>query len=119
MNLSSVLCLRPLAVVQNGMLDKLKRIFLLLAASSGSCSNAGQIETNFSSVFWLRPLSASSGKTLGYKGASRGFNTDLGALDSNSARFLITNSDLGVLDSPTKTLQKMYQLLFSPFIEPY
>jgi hypothetical protein len=97
--------------------------FLLrpLAASSGSCSkrNAGQIATNFSSVLWLRPLAASSGKTLGYKGASRGFNPVLGALDFNSARFLITNPDLGALDSPTKTLQRMYQMLCSPFIEPY
>jgi hypothetical protein len=78
--------------------------------------NAGQIAESL-----LRPLAASSGsgKTLGYKGASRGFNPVLGALDFNSARFLITNPDLGALDSPTKTLQRMYQMLCSPFIEPY
>jgi hypothetical protein len=59
----------------------------------GNCSkrNAGQITTNLSSVLWLRPLARPLAETLGYKGAGRGFNPDLGALDFISARFLITN----------------------------
>jgi hypothetical protein len=76
-NFSSVLWLRPLAVVQNGMLDKLQRI---------SPPSSGYVLWQLF-VLWLRPL----GKTLGYKGASRGFNPVLGALDFISARFLITN----------------------------
>jgi hypothetical protein len=52
--------------------------------------NAGQVTMNLSSVLaplWPHPLA----ETLGYKGAGRGFNPVLGALDFISARFLITN----------------------------
>jgi hypothetical protein len=77
------------------MLDKLQRISPPSSVKTNSATVQNgmleQITTNLSSVLWLRPLARPLAETLGYKGAGRGFNPDLGALDFISARFLITN----------------------------
>jgi hypothetical protein len=88
---------------ENGRLQKETTLEQVYSKNALFCSPSlyKRIQQLFKTECWtnsneslLRPLALSPlalAETLGYKGAGRGFNPDLGALDFISARFLITN----------------------------